>query len=135
MKAWSLIFGYFMINISIGVIHALGLFSVYQEPIISSTAITSVFNLTVFSISAGLAGIAGILTRQFIFGAGALLLWLVGVFYAPIQDIFIGVPRLINILLADSPLVATVVGGAVTAITSIILFMFLFELLSQRQVT
>jgi len=135
MKAWSLIFGYFMINISIGVIHGLGLFTVYQEPIISSTAITSVFDLTVFSIAIGLAGIAGILTRQFIFGAGALLLWLVGVFYAPVMDIFVGVPRLINIILADSPVVATVIGGAITAITSIILFMFLFELLSQRQVT
>ena len=135
MKAWSLIFGYFIINLSIGVIHGLGLFSVAIEPIVSATGITNVFNLTMFSITVGLAGLAGILTRQFIFGAGALLIWLVGVFYAPVSDIFIGVPRLINIILADSPVVAGLIGTAITALTSIILFMFLFELLSQRQVT
>lgn len=135
MKAWSIIFGYFLINISIGVIHGLGIFSVGFEPLIGTSGINSIFDLTIFSITAGLAGITALLTQQYIFGVGAILIWLVGIFYAPVSDIFIGVPRLISLVLADVPVVATLIGSAITAIVGIILFMFLFELMTQRQVT
>lgn len=135
MKGWSLIFGYFCINIAIGVLHGLGLFSVSSEPVISAGGITNLFSLTVFSITIGIAGIASLLTRQYIFGAGALLIWVVGILYNPIMDIFVGLPVLINQTLSYSPLVATVVGGAVTAFAGVILFMFLLEILSGRQIS
>lgn len=139
MKAISLIYGYFVVNLAIWSISTLALLTTVGQPVISPGNITSLFSLDAFTVLTGLVGggVIGILamvTRNYALSTGVLVLWIMGILIKPIRDIFVGLPLLINTVFAQSGAVATVVSQIVVAFASFTLFMFIVEVVMGRDI-
>jgi len=135
MKAWSLIFGYFCINLGIWSLNLTGLFPVH-EAVIDPTNISSLFALDLFSALAGVVGCAvigimALITRSYALSGGVLLVWIVGVLFKPIQTIFVGLPYLINMVL---PPPVQFFSQAFVALAAVMLFILIVEILAGREI-
>lgn len=141
MKAFSLIFAYFCINMAIWTLNLLGLLPTALEATIDPSSVEGLFNLTTFAGITGVVGgatigIASLVTRSYALGTGVLLIWIVGILFKPISDVFTGLPRLTSAVLAPAgTLVSQAVGQVTTAFAAIILFIFIVEVIAGRQIT
>lgn len=99
-----------------------------------SEGILAQFNLATFTAiaaGAGIAGLIGVITKQYVFAAGAALIWTVGLMFNVGQWILNGFPRMIGILLNGTGL-DVIVSTVCTTLLTLYLFFFLAETLSQK---
>ena len=141
MKGYSLMFFMVCLNISAFIINESGAIAESKELYLSPLDIydpstgTGKFGLTVFFVllaGAGAIGVIGIIFQQNIFAIGALLVWVLGGLTPIIQWFLLGTPIILAKLLPGSLSYVSVAVGAFFAIT---FFIFLMEIISQRQVT
>lgn len=138
MKAYSLIFGYFAINMAIWSLSMAGILPNYtREAIIGPAGFQGLFSLDTFSIVTGIVGgsvigVLAMITRSYALSTGVLILWLVGVLLRPIRDIFIGLPRLVEAVL---PPAVWFVSEIIVAFAALILFVFIVEVIAGRPIT
>lgn len=100
-----------------------------------SEGILAQFNLATFTAlaaGAGIAGLIGLITKQYVFAAGAALIWTVGIMFNASNWILNGFPRMIGILLADTGGFDIIVSTILTTLLTFYLFFFLAETLSQK---
>lgn len=103
-----------------------------------STEILSQFDIytfTAWGIGAGIAGLIGLITKQYVFAAGATLIWTLGIMFNVSNWILNGFPRMIGILIGGSPELAPfslLVQSILTTMLTFYLFFFLAEILSQK---
>lgn len=140
MKAWSLVFGYFVINLAIWTLNLTGLFAVGSEPIVSPSNMNSLFSLDVFTGVAGAVGggiimILGLMTRNAALSTGALLLWIVAIILRPLQDIVLGLPKLMSMIFAAfGPTINYIFTSVFVALSGLMLFIFVVEILAGREI-
>lgn len=138
MKAYSLIFGYFVINMAIWTLNTSGILPLYStEPILNPSGIEALFSLDVFTVVTGIVGggvvtVMALITRSYALSTGVLILWIVGVLLKPIRDIFVGLPLLVQSLLPPD---LWFFSQVVVAFASFVLFMFVVEVIAGRQIT
>ncbi len=142
MKAFTLIIAYFCVNAGIWTINMISLLGVLpnitnQQPIVDPTNIANMFSFNVFSAVTGIVGgitigILAMVTRSYLLSGGVLVLWVVGVIFKPIQDIFVGLPNLIMALL---PPEIWFVSEIFVAFSAIVIFAFFAELLTGKDIT
>jgi hypothetical protein len=73
----------------------------------SSTDLLAQFSLTTFAVmgaGAGLAGLIGLITKQYMFAAGAAAIWCVGLFFNVGNWLLNGFPMMMSILLGGTGL-------------------------------
>lgn len=138
MKAYSLIFGYFVINMAIWTLNTSGILPAYSsEPVVNPSGFEALFSLDVFTVVTGIVGggvvtVMALLTRSYALSTGVLILWLVGVLLKPIRDIFVGLPLLVESML---PPEVWFISEVVVAFAAFVLFMFVVEVIAGRQIT
>jgi len=106
-----------------------------QELYISPFDVQNQFSLGLFGalgVGGAILGLASLLTRQYVYAAGALLIWVIGIFLPIGQWILLGTPIILGALL---PTEVAYISHVVTAFFALILFMFLAEIVGQRQIT
>lgn len=140
MNAIGIVYGYFCINAaiwSLSILAAIGVFPSFgREPIINPTDMGAMFSLNTFTVVTGFVGgaaigILALVTRNVALGGGVLVLWIVGIIIKPIQDIFIGLPLLIQRIL---PPEIWFVSQIVVAFAGFIFFIFIVEVILGRQI-
>jgi len=135
LKAYSLILFVVCLNLSAFVINQSGVMMHSQALYISPFDIQNQFSLTIFGalgVGGSILGLAALLTRQYVYAGGALLIWIIGIFLPIGQWILFGTPLILSVLL---PPEIAYVSHVVTAFIALILFMFLAEVVSQRYIT
>lgn len=142
MKAFTLVIAYMCINAGIWTLNMLALLGVLPnltntQPIVDPTNMASMFNFNVFTAVTGLVGgatigILAMVTRSYALGSGVLILWIVGIIFKPIQDIFIGLPNLISALL---PSEIWFVSEIVVAFSALVMFAFFVEIITGKDIT
>jgi len=141
MKGYSLMFFIICLNVAAFIINESGAIveskELYLSPldIYDPTTGTGKFGLTLFFVllaGAGAIGIIGIIFQQNIFAIGALLVWVLGGLTPIIQWFLLGTPIILAQLLPGELSYLSVAIGAFFAVA---FFMFLMEIVSQRQVT
>jgi len=106
-----------------------------QELYISPFDVQNQFSLTLFGalgVGGAILGLASLLTRQYVYAAGALLIWVIGIFLPIGQWFLVGTPIILAALL---PAEISYITHVVTAFFAFTLFMFLAEIAGQRQIT
>ena len=135
MKAYSLMMFVVCLNMSAFILSQSGAMTSSQELYISPFDLSNQFSLTVFGalgVGGTILGLASLLTRQYVYAAGALLIWIVGVFLPIGQWFLLGAPIMLGAIL---PPEVGYLTHVVTAFFALILFMFLAEIVGQRQIT
>ncbi len=108
--------------------------AVYGEMPYGSTEILAQFNLATFTTiaaGAGIAGLIGLITKQYVFATGAALIWVLGCMFNVGQWLLNGFPRMIGILLNGTG-IDVMISTILTTILTFYLFFFFAELLSQK---
>jgi len=110
---------------------------IYREPITDPSNLANLFSLNTFTAITGIVGgavigILAIITRSYMLSTGVLLLWIIGVLFKPIQDIFIGLPYLVEAVLPSS---VWFISQVFVGFSALILFMFFVEIVAQREIT
>jgi len=141
MKGYSLMFFIICLNVAAFIINESGAIveskELYLSPldIYDPTTGTGKFGLTLFFVllaGAGAIGIIGIIFQQNIFAIGALLVWVLGGLTPIIQWFLLGTPIILAQLLPGE---LSYLSVAIGAFFAVVFFMFLMEIVSQRQVT
>ena len=135
MKAYSLMMFVVCLNMSAFILNQSGAMASSQELYISPFDLSNQFSLTVFGalgVGGAILGLASLLTRQYVYAAGALLIWIVGVFLPIGQWFLLGAPLMLGAIL---PPEVSYLTHVVTAFFALVLFMFLAEIVGQRQIT
>ena len=123
------------LNMSAFILNQSGAMASSQELYISPFDLSNQFSLTVFGalgVGGAILGLASLLTRQYVYAAGALLIWIVGVFLPIGQWFLLGAPIMLGAIL---PPEVSYLTHVVTAFFALVLFMFLAEIVGQRQIT
>jgi hypothetical protein len=102
-----------------------------------SSAVLAEFNLTTFAtigVGAGIAGLIGLITKQYVFAMGAALVWTLGCLFNVGQWLLDGFPKMVGVLLAGPELapLALLVQTICTAMLTFYLFFCFAEILGQR---
>ena len=135
MRAYSLLLFYICFNLAIGIFVVTEIIPVGAWMQHSEADISAQFNLTVFTAAAGgatLGGIVAIITKQYLFATGIILIWVIGVLYTPVNWLLIGFPLMLAALL---PAELSAVASAFSILSTIVFFVFFAEILGGRQVT
>jgi hypothetical protein len=137
LKAYSLIFGYLCINAAIWTLKLANILPDFgiEAPMDPSNILT-MFSLNTFTAITGVVGgaVIGILTlmtRSYALGTGVLMLWIVGVIFKPIQDIFVGLPFLLQAFLPPS---VWFLSQPIVAFGGLVLFFFIVEVIAGREI-
>jgi hypothetical protein len=138
MRAWSLIIFFLSLNFAGIIISYLigGDVIVGSDSVVmpySTDQILSQFTLTTFAISAvggGIAGLIGLITKQYVFAAGAAVIWILGIFFTLGNWILNGFQLMLNILLAGTGL--DFLGTILYAFFLVFFFFFLAGTISQN---
>ena len=134
LKPYSFMLFYLCLNVAAFILNESGALLVSQELYINPFDISNQFSLTLFvGLSVGtIIGIAAILFRQYLNASVVLLIWAVGIL-APIGQWFLmGVPIILNAII---PSELAYITYAVSGFVAFIFFMFMMEILTQRQIT
>ena len=135
MRTFSLFLFVICLNMSAFIINQSGMIVTSQLLYISPFDVSNQFNLILFAgvgIGGAISGIIGLLTRQYVYAAGALLIWVIGIMLPILQWFLIGAPIILAALL---PSELGFISYVVEAFFYFILFMFMVEVATQRQVT
>lgn len=137
MRLFSILMFLLALNVAAYILHHSGAFVVSQELYASPERAESVFNLVTLQNAVvgvvggvGVAVLVSLITRQYVYATGALILWVIGVLFEPIMWFFVGVPVMLNALGAP-----VLIVGAVEAFFAFTFFMSILELASQRTIT
>jgi hypothetical protein len=141
MKAVNWIFGYIFINTAafllIFNIPGVGpIIPVGREINVSPLDISNTFNLTVFgalTVGGAVLGVIAVLLRQYVYAAGVLLIWVIGIIMPVVWWLIGGLPMMLSAILA--PYDMTWLITTVVAFATVHLFFFLVEFAAGRQVT
>lgn len=140
LKAYALIFAFMAVNLAIFTANCLSTAGVLpsfgQEPIVDPNNFLNMFNLNVFTVLTGVVGgavigVLAMLTRSYALSGGVLILWIVGIVFKPIQDIFIGLPLLVKALLPSS---IWFLSEIIVAFCALTLFVFIVEIIAGREI-
>lgn len=106
------------------------------QPTVDPTNIASMFNFSVFTAVTGIVGgatigILALVTRSYALGSGVLVLWIVGIVFKPLQDIFIGLPNLVKALL---PTQIWWISEIVIAFSALAIFAFFVEIITGKDI-
>jgi len=149
MKMYSLLLFFVCLNLATVLIATTNAF---PNPGVSSDDITSMSNMFTIEtiLAAGIGGVAalvgGILMQNVFLGAMAGILWVFGSLIAPIRWIVVGFPTLVSTVLrvmctnagigaVETAVVSNLFLGVFTVMFSVVFFMFIMELFSQRYIT
>ena len=135
MRAYSLMIFVVCLNMSAFILSQSGAMTSSQELYISPFDVQNQFSLGLFGalgVGGAILGLASLLTRQYVYAAGALLIWVIGIFLPIGQWILLGTPIILAALL---PTEVAYISHVVTAFFALVLFMFLAEIVGQRQIT
>lgn len=135
MRAYSLMMFIICLNMSAFIISQSGSLTESQELYINPFDIQNQFSLTLFGalgVGGAILGLASLLTRQYVYAAGALLIWVIGIFLPIGQWFLVGTPIILSVLL---PPEISYITHVITAFFAFTLFMFFAEIVSQRQIT
>jgi hypothetical protein len=141
MKAVNWIFGYICINTAAFLlvynIPGVGpVLHVGREINLSPLDISNTFNLGVFgalTTGGAIMGVIAVLLRQYIYAAGVLLIWVIGLVLPTVWWLIAGLPMMLSAILAPYDL--TWLITTIMAFATIHLFFFLVEFAAGRQVT
>lgn len=135
MKVYSLMLFIICLNISAFILNSAQVLPVNRPLTWGITDLTATFSLTVFAglgIGGALIGVVGLITRTYVYAAGAILIWILGILL-PIASWFLnGVPMMLTMLL---PSELSYISSAITAVFMFIFFIFIVEIMTQRQIT
>ena len=123
------------LNMSAFIINESGALVQSQTLYISPFDVQNQFSLGLFGalgVGGAILGLASLLTRQYVYAAGALLIWIIGIFLPIGQWLLLGTPIILAALL---PAEVAYISHVVTAFFALVLFMFLAEIVGQRQIT
>lgn len=135
MKAYSLFVFVICLNLAAFVINESQATVTNTLLYINPFDVTNQFSLTIFGalgVGGALIGIAALLTRQYVYAAGALLIWVIGIMLPISQWILIGAPIIMSAILPSEISYLTYIVSAFFTLT---LFFFLIEIATQRQIT
>ena len=135
MRAYSLMIFVVCLNMSAFIINESGALVQSQTLYISPFDVQNQFSLGLFGalgVGGAILGLASLLTRQYVYAAGALLIWIIGIFLPIGQWLLLGTPIILAALL---PAEVAYISHVVTAFFALVLFMFLAEIVGQRQIT
>ncbi len=149
MKMYSVLLFFVCLNLATFLINTTKAFPNPSVGGSDTASMSSLFSLQwFFAVAAGGIGslIGGIILQNVFLGAIAGILFVGGMFIAPISWIFIGFPELVSNVIKAMCLNAGITGLEVDAISglfgniftvmiSVVFFMFLMELFSQRYIT
>jgi len=131
--------GYICLNLAIYILYMGNALPNTQPPLYNPNDISSYFNLNIFDIQTatftGLTAIASIitiLTKNYVFAAGLLVIFVLGAIFTPTQMLFNGMGTLLNALL---PSELAWIAVVIQVLYLIPMFFFMAEILSQRQIT
>lgn len=149
MKMYSLLLFFICLNLATVIINTVNAF---PNPGVTSDDIvgmSSMFN-TETILAAGIGGVAalvgGVLMQNVFLGAFAGILWVFGSFIAPIRWIIVGFPTVVSTIIkvmcanagigaVETAVVSNLFLGIFTVMFSVVFFMFIMELFSQRYIT
>ncbi len=134
--AMDYVWAYIFVNAaSFILVVASGVLPVGSQLFASPVDITNQFNLTVFAgLTAGgvVLGVLGVLLRQYVYAAGVIVLWCIGLLYPIVWWFIGGLPiMLANIL---SPVDLSWLSSSIVAFATVHLFMFMISLAAGRDV-
>ena len=141
MKAVNWIFGYIFINAAAALlVYPLpgvgSIIPIGRNLIVTPLDITNTFSLAVFgSLTAGgaILGVIAIVLRQYVYAAGVLLIWVIGLLLPIVWWFIAGLPMMLAAVLA--PFDLTWLITTIVAFATVHLFFFLAEIAAGRQVT
>lgn len=137
MKNYAfLVFGYLCVNAAIWTLNMAALLPAYREPIMDPSSMATLFSLDVFAAVTGIVGgavigILALMTKSYALSGGVLILWIIGVLFRPIQDIFVGLPYLLEAVLP--PGIAWF-SQVVVGFSAVILFLFIVGIIAGRDI-
>ena len=123
------------INIAAWLLNVSGVYPAGGSLWISPSDVIAQFGLSVFggiAISGAITGVISLLLRQAISASYALVIWLVGVLLSLGMWFVGGVPIVLALML---PSELWFVSLAIQALFSVVFFVFLVEVVGQRQIT
>lgn len=135
MKAYTVIFAYFVLNISAFVLNYLQVIpgpSLYLTP----DMLLSEFSLTAFAsigVGGAIAGLLALITRQYVYAVGAILIWIIGLVLPILQWVVAGLPFMLAAML--NPYGLGWFAAVIEGFFAIIIFIFCIEILSGKQIT
>lgn len=135
MKVYGFLLFYICLNLAAFIINVSGALPVSQELYINPFDISNKFSLTIFlgvTVAGGLAGVIALITRQYVYASVALIIWVIGLFVPIGQWFLLGVPIMLNSIL---PVELSYIIHVITAFCTFIFFMFMVEIVTQRQLT
>ena len=149
MKMYSLLLFFVCLNLATVLVATTNAF---PNPGVSSDDITSMSSMFTIEtiLAAGIGGVAalvgGILMQNVFLGAMAGILWVFGSLIAPIRWIVVGFPTLVSTVIkvmcanagvasVETAVVSNLFLGIFTVMFSVVFFMFIMELFSQRYIT
>ena len=147
MKAYSVFVFLICLNISIYILGASNTLGVqYPKGYTNPESIPDLFkienlNLTDIFLLSGATIFTGLLmlfTKQYFWASVALLLWVVAILFKPIGWVVTGFPLMVGSVMEGVGVptaTALTFQVALTAFYVFIMFMFLVEILTQRQIT
>ena len=149
MKMYSLLLFFVCLNLATFLISTTQAFPNPEVGGTDTEGMSSLFSLQwFFAAAAGGLGtvIAGVLMQNVFLGALAGLIFVGGMFITPINWIFIGFPDLIgkviktmclraDIAVLEADAISGLFANIFTVLISVVFFMFLMELFSQRYIT
>lgn len=136
VKMYSFLFFFICLNVAAFIINEAAFLPESEELAVTPTDVMATFTwenlLLSLGVGGAIAGIVALLTRQYVYAVGALIIWAIGSLTPVIQWFFIGVPLLLNSVL---PSEISFIGSVVQGLFAVVFFMFIIELTAQRQIT
>ncbi len=136
MKMYSFLVFFLCLNVAAFILNEAGFYTETSELVVSAEDISATFNwatlLTSLGVGGIVAGLVALLTRQYVYAAGALIVWAIGSMAPVIRWFFIGVPLMLGQLLPSG---LEFVSTVTQAFFAVIFFMFIIELVAQRSIT
>ena len=135
MRAYSVMLFIICINIAAWLISISGTYPAGGTLWISPSDVISQFGLSVFgglAVSGAITGVISLLVRQQVYASYALVVWLVGIILSLAFWFVGGLPIVLARML---PSELWYVSSAFQALFSVVFFVFLVEVVGQRQIT
>lgn len=134
--SYFLVLGYLVVNLSIWIVSTANILLGGVASTINPAEISSWFNLSIFAGIVGavggvVIGILALITKSYALSTGVLLLWVIGVLFKPISDIFVGLPYLINAFLPPDVWFVT---QALVGLAAFCLFVFFVGIIAGRDI-
>lgn len=136
MKALALILGYLCVNAAIWVLSMASILPVGGVGPADPSNFTSWFDISVFSVTAGVVGggiitLLALITKSYALGTAVLVLWVLGVVFQPIYYIFAGLPFLLNAIL---PPEIWFITQAFVGLSAFLFFVFFVGIIAGRDI-